>query len=43
MWIAARYGNVDMLSLLIDAGGDVNIAAVVSLYTMHVTVYTVNG
>ena len=33
MYIAARYGNVDMLSMLIDAGGDVNIADVVSLYT----------
>ena len=40
MYIAARNGNVDLLNMLIDAGGDVNIATVVSLYTMHVTVYT---
>ena len=36
MWIAAAYGNVDLLNMLIDAGGDVNIANVVSLYTIHV-------
>ena len=44
MYVAARDGNVDLLNMLIDAGGDVNIAAVVSLYicTIHVTVYTVN-
>ena len=31
MWIAAYDGNVDLLNMLIDAGGDVNIANVVSL------------
>ena len=36
MVIAAQYGNVDLLNMLIDAGGDVNIANVVSLYTIHV-------
>ena len=36
MWIAARIGNVDLLNMLIDAGGDVNIANVVSSYTIHV-------
>ena len=36
MWIAAYNGNVDLLNMLIDAGGDVNIANVVSLYTIHV-------
>ena len=41
MYIAARYGNVDLLNMLIDAGGDVNIANVVSLYTIHVTGYLV--
>ena len=40
MYIAAYFGNVDLLNMLIDVGGDVNIAAVVSLYTIHVTVYT---
>ena len=39
VYIAAGYGNVDMLNMLIDAGGDVNIATVVSLYNIHVTVY----
>ena len=42
MHVAAQHGNVDLLNMLIDAGGDVNIAAVVSLYTIHVTVYTVS-
>ena len=37
VWIAAHNGNVDLLNMLIDAGGDVNIANVVSLYTIHVT------
>ena len=37
MYIAASYGNVDILNMLIDAGGDVNIVDVVSLYTIHVT------
>ena len=41
MYIAARYGHVDLLNMLIDAGGDVNIADVVSLYTIHVTGYLV--
>ena len=41
MWIAAYNGNVDLLNMLIDAGGDVNIANVVSLYTIHVTGYLV--
>ena len=41
MWIAASCGNVDILNMLIDAGGDVNIANVVSLYTIHVTGYLV--
>ena len=40
MYVAAELGNVDLLNMLIDAGGDVNIANVVSLYTIHVTVYT---
>ena len=35
VWIAAHMGNVDMLNMLIDdAGGDVNIANGVSLYTL---------
>ena len=42
MYIATYDGNVDLLNMLIDAGGDVNIANMVSLYTIHVTVYTVN-
>ena len=37
MHVAAEFGNVDLLNMLIDAGGDVNIANVVSLYTIHVT------
>ena len=37
MHVAADLGNVDLLNMLIDAGGDVNIANVVSLYTIHVT------
>ena len=37
VYVAASYGNVDILKMLIDAGGDVNIATVVSLYTIHVT------
>ena len=37
MWITADNGNVDLLNMLIDAGGDVNIANMVSLYTIHVT------
>ena len=37
VWIAAGHGNVDMLNMLIDAGGDVNIATVVSLYTILFT------
>ena len=39
MYIAAGYGNVDILNMLIDAGGDVNIADSVSLYTIHVAGY----
>ena len=39
MYVAASHGNVDILNMLIDAGGDVNIADVVSLYTIHVTGY----
>ena len=39
MYVAASYGNVDMLNMLIDAGGDVNIADLVSLCTVHVTDY----
>ena len=39
MLIAANYGNVDILNMLIDAGGDVNIANMVSLYTIHVAGY----
>ena len=30
MWKAADLGNVDMLNMLIDAGGDVNIVNMVS-------------
>ena len=41
MYVAASNGNVDLLKMLIDAGGDVNIADVVSLYTIHVTGYLV--
>ena len=37
MRIAAYHGNVDLLNMLIDAGGNVNIPDVVSLYTIHVT------
>ena len=37
MYTAANNGDVDLLNMLIDAGGDVNIADVVSLYTIHVT------
>ena len=36
MYVAADHGNVDILNMLIDAGGDVNIANVVSLGTIHV-------
>ena len=39
MYVAAGYGNVDLLNMLIDAGGDVNIADSVSLYTVHVAGY----
>ena len=42
MYIAARDGNVDLLNMLIDASGDVNIASVVSLCTyctIHVSGY----
>ena len=41
MWIAATNGHVDLLKMLIGAGGDVNIANAVSLYTIHVTGYLV--
>ena len=39
MYEAAYHGNVDLLNMLIDAGGDVNIATVVSLYTIHVAAH----
>ena len=41
MHVAATSDNVDLLNMLIDAGGDVNVADVVSLYTctIHVTGY----
>ena len=39
MYVAASHGNVDILNMLIDAGGDVNIADLVSLCTIHVTGY----
>ena len=40
MYTAAAHGNVDLLNMLIDAGGDVNIATtLVSLYTIHVAGY----
>ena len=39
VYVAASNGNVDMLNMLIDAGGDVNIADLVSLCTVHVTGY----
>ena len=42
MYVAARHGDVDLLNMLIDAGGDVNIANVVSSCTMHVTGYFVS-
>ena len=38
MCVAATRGHVDLLKMLIDGGGDVNIAYVVSL---HVTGYLV--
>ena len=41
MYIAAGNGNVDILNNLIDAGGDVNIADSVSLYTIHVVGYCI--
>ena len=37
MRVASTSGNVDILNMLIDAGGDVNIADVVSLYTIQVS------
>ena len=37
MFAAALRGNVDLLNKLIDAGGDVNMANVVSLYLYLVT------
>ena len=37
--VAALYGNVDILNMLIDTGGDVNIADMVSLYTIHVAAW----
>ena len=39
LYVAAMIGNVDLLNMLIDAGGDVNIANEVSLYTIHVAGY----
>ena len=39
MFVAANYGNVDLLNMLVDADGDVNIANIVSLYTIHVAGY----
>ena len=45
MYAATLYGNVDMLNMLIDVGGDVNIATMVSLYTIHVAghcLYTIH-
>ena len=36
VYVAADLGNFDLLNMLIDAGCDVNIANVVSLYTIHV-------
>ena len=39
VFTAANHGHVDMLNMLIEKGGDVNIGDLVSLYTIHVTSY----
>ena len=42
MFVAAGDNDVDMLNMLIGAGGDVSIGDLVSLYTIHLTGYFSN-